>query len=163
MRLLWVDDEKDNFFFETMLLEEEGFILDWATTIPEAAELLNKNHYNGILLDQQIKDGSQAVEPSLVVWMGTIFMCWLKKSNPHLNNRLEDILLRFRKELPEPNETNTTTPIMIVSGFYDNDVQDTINKISEGSRYKIKRTNKPLEEQELLNFALNLKKVGVKK
>ncbi|ESP94983.1 MULTISPECIES: response regulator [Pseudoalteromonas] len=152
MRLLWIDDEKDNFFFETMLLEEEGFTLDWATTIPEAAKLLNQHYYDGILLDQQIKDISQPIDSDLVVWMGTLFICWLKNRRVHLDQQLLELLEKL-KTCPVPKESNTTTPILIISGFYDSDVQKTINQLCDG---RIKRTTKPLEEAELLNFTRSL-------
>lgn len=132
--VLWVDDdEKERFIFEIRSIEKKlGWRVLWANTVRGAAEFLESEAVDAMILDQMICDKSTTSfgVPSLhgiasPIWSGCRLLHWLRgKEHP---NRApwprEEPGWKFLLDM-EPLAGNRKVPVILASAYHNKEVLD---------------------------------------
>lgn len=129
--LLWVDDDgRTRFAFEELRLKRSGWQVEWALTAIEAAEKLRDRVFSAVLLDQTLPLLKKAEpENKADVWTGCLLLHWLRES-PFPGNAPP---LEGRDQLKniQPARENVRTRVIIVSAFYDNEVDAALHELEK--------------------------------
>lgn len=151
MRLLWVDDDgPDRFLYERGVIEDDGWQVQWATSVEEAVEALKGTAFDALILDLNLTD-ERGVEPPYLIWGACRILYWLRQTpltrpRPWLTAGASEVW----SEAP-PYKTNEKVPVLIVSGFHDDDVLKAIRDAGPAD-FQIKLLPKPVDERELLRW-----------
>jgi CheY-like chemotaxis protein len=122
-KLLWVDDDgAERFLSEKYNLEKKGWSITWAFTVHQAAELLRKDSFDAVLLDQMLPAQTYDDEPNY--WGGCALLYWLRGAG----------LLPITKEFDfiaesTPLSGNQQIVVTLVSAFYDDQVMVYVGKV----------------------------------
>lgn len=139
-KLLWADDEKKRLEFTVGFLERNGWSVDWASTVIDAAKAASNNTYHFILVDQMLPFSRE--QSSEDDWGGCRLLYWLKRSRqPDDATRIDGIskLTGIKK-----NPKNRNTAAMILSAFFDPLVDGAIKNL------EVRKEAKPIIPEQLL-------------
>jgi len=146
--LLWVDDDgPERFLYEAYMLERSGWKVQWARSVMEGMESLGQERFDAVLLDQMLPFGVLGADggdpPD--VWAGCLLLYWLRGlSRP---SAAPPVRASDEREFSSrrAREENREVPAIIVSAFYDDDVDAAVKKVQAVPQF-----SKPLEVQQLL-------------
>lgn len=143
-RLLWVDDDgRGRFPYELSVLDDNGFETDWASNAAEAVEMLSATNYELVLLDQVFPVDQKSSYRD--VWSGCRLLYWLRGKRPPTNApqgaMWNELLLKNR-----PRPKNKNLPVIIISGFQDDSVDQALRQTNHG----ISIFPKPVDGDELI-------------
>jgi CheY-like chemotaxis protein len=143
--LLWVDDDgPDRFLYEEYMLTRRGWSVVWATSIRDALEKLGNGEFNALLLDQMLPLDPGPLAPA-DVWGGCLLLYWLRgKDWPSAAPQAGEPDV-FRSVAPL--ESNRSIPVIIVSAFHDDEVEEAI-KAAEPAMQTVK---KPIDFNTLIS------------
>jgi DNA-binding response OmpR family regulator len=153
LRALWVDDDREERFqYELSVLADHGLTTDWALDAAEAVARLSKNTYDLVLLDQVFPISQDSSYKD--VWSGCRLLYWLRGLEPPGGAPQGAIWAQFlRKKKPRPQ--NKMVPVVIISGFQDDHVDEALTKAARG----ILIFAKPVDGDELI---AKIKKILIK-
>lgn len=149
--LLWVDDDKpDKFLYEEMMLSNEGWGIQWATNVVEAARTLSAKKYQALLLDQMLPYEKDK-RPD--VWSGCLLLRWLREAELRTGIEMEE---NYR-ELHDlkPLRENTSMEVIVVSAYADESVEQEMKSASEKDRY-LRFEPKPVIFDDILDILKGL-------
>lgn len=122
--LLWIDDDgPGRFLYEEYVLQGKGWRVVWATSVREALEILGKDGFDAILLDQMLPLNPGPLAPA-DVWGGCLLLYWLRGLlRPSAAPQVEepDVF-----GYVSPLASNRATKVIIVSAFHDDEVEKAI-------------------------------------
>jgi len=149
-RALWVDDDGEGRFpYELSVLVDHNVSTDWAIDAAEAVAKLQNTPYDLVLLDQVFpihRDSSYKD-----VWSGCRLLYWLRGENPPGDSPQVAVWTEFlRGKVPLP--INRKVPVIIISGFQDDHVDDALKKANHG----IPIFPKPVDGDKLLETIAQL-------
>jgi CheY-like chemotaxis protein len=125
--ILWVDDDGPRRFpYEQGLLERDGWQVQFAEGIGEAVEALSKRVFLAVLLDQTLPMGS-AVQDRANVWQGCRLLYWLR--NHTFPGHAPVISEWERVGERKPHKRNRKAAVILVSGYYDPEVDAVIRAL----------------------------------
>lgn len=150
-RLLWVDDDgEDRFLFERSILEDQGMVTDWARDATEAVVALQEKDYSLVLLDQVFPILQESSYKD--VWSGCRLLYWLRGRKPPAGAPQGAAgwasFLHDKKALAG----NQNIPVIIISGFQDDHVDQALEGVSPG----IDIFPKPVDGDKLIETIVNL-------
>lgn len=142
--LLWIDDDgPDRFLYEEYVLQGKGWRVVWATSVREALEILGKDGFDAILLDQMLPLNPGPLAPA-DVWSGCLLLYWLRgMARPPAAPQVEepDVF-----GYVSPLSSNRAIKVIIVSAFHDDEVEEAI-RAAEAS---IPIVKKPIDLEKLI-------------
>lgn len=154
-KLLWVDDDEERFAYERFVLCEQGWAVDWATTVEEAATKASAERYDVVVLDQMVPCAEVGARSALIVWSGGRLLWWLR-------GRYDWEPVPGQKVGPPygaewsclapgalPSSRNLATPVLIVSGIYEPTVFERMHEVRDDYE-ELTFLAKPLEPEALL-------------
>lgn len=150
-RLLWMDDEgARKFLYEDYKLKQQGWQIDWATSVDEAVHALCTRPYDAILIDQMMPLGGVG-QQYIDVWTGCLLLWWLRRGTPP--DVAPPPTLEASSALWEvsPLEANRTTPTICVSAFDDPDIRPVMLAASETEALRVPVLVKPIRFADLLD------------
>jgi CheY-like chemotaxis protein len=128
-RALWVDDDgEDRFLYEISILKDENIFTDWAIDASEAVVRLQETAYNLVILDQVFP-----IDPDLSfkdVWSGCRLLYWLRGEAPPRAAHQGGGWPEFLHE-KKPLEKNRGVPVIIISGFQDDQVDEALKNANQ--------------------------------
>jgi CheY-like chemotaxis protein len=146
--LLWVDDDGPGMFlYEVYQLEQQGWTVEFAENITDAAAALQARDYRAILLDQMMPLGADHNQP-VDVWAGCLILWWLRQAGPPPGAPHASIEATPMLWDTTPRPANCSIPILMVSAFDDPDVDEDIRRIQAPSPVQV--FVKPVEADLLL-------------
>lgn len=156
--MLWVDDDEERFAYERFVLTEQGWEVEWATTVEAAAAMLAARRYEVVVLDQMVPSAEVGAHSALIMWAGCRLLWWLR-------GRYDWAMVPGEKgagpggaewaclaEGALPPSRNQGTPVLVVSGIYEPNVFERMRKAS-GADDELTFLAKPLEPEALLRVA----------
>ena len=152
-RVVWADDEPKRMPYEARLIKRAGWELVWATSVIEAGRLLERGVFDALLLDQMMPYYG-SVPDAREVWGGCLLLRWLAGTNApsHAPTRWgepeKSLERRMRLSDFEPQEPNRSIPVMVLSGYYDEDVLRAMREV----RPDITVHSKPIQLDRVLAF-----------
>lgn len=143
-KVLWVDDDgPDRFPYELSVLEEHHFETDWALDAEQAVNRLSAGHYNLVLLDQAFPIDYRSSYRD--VWSGCRLLYWLRGKRPPTGASQGAMWTElFRRN--RPRLKNKNIPVIIISGFQDDLVDEALRQID----HEISIFPKPVDGDELI-------------
>lgn len=148
MRLLWVDDDgEERFRYEQRILGARNWEIAWALDLLDAAEKLSTSPFDALVVDQSLplrKGG----EPTRIEG-GYTLLHWLRRGEAPPGGEFDD----FRRPLngKQALGENRCLPVLIVSAFFDEDLDAKIRQISPEDQ-EILIAPKPLDEYSLRSY-----------
>jgi CheY-like chemotaxis protein len=142
--LLWIDDDgPERFLYEEYVLQGKGWRVVWATSVREALEILSKEGFDAILLDQMLPLNPGPLAPA-DVWSGCLLLYWLRGMlRPSAAPQVEE---------PDmfgdisPLLSNRLNKVIIVSAFHDDEVEEAIRTVEAS----ISIVKKPIDLDKLI-------------
>jgi len=132
-KLLWMDDEIDDYLPIIESLELEGFEVTSIKHVDLAVEELSNNSFSAIILDQIMNGDPLFEEQSFsdddMVWGGCLVLYWLLGKNDiaeapqQINNLLKVLCNEFS------NTKNSNLPIVILSSEISEVVDEALNRV----------------------------------
>lgn len=146
-QLLWVDDDGPHRFrFEEKILRQKGWSVIWASTTAYAARILAKQGVDGIITDNMHPVSAERTVAGR--WGAYHLVKWLRG--------LREGDWGDTKQIPKsidkywPLESNQNLPVLIASGFFDDEVDDRIRKLPQAD--ELSWLQKPLDDEKLIAF-----------
>ena len=131
MKLLWIDDDpQKRFRSAARLLNNEGWTIEWAKSILDAARRLSKNTYKGVILDQMLPP-EEEMHNAVSMWGGCMLFYWLRGEK--LDNGFD--FLEFERTVMDklknikPKNPNKLIKIIVISALYDPKIYHAFFKI----------------------------------
>jgi len=156
--MLWVDDDEERFVYERTVLGEQGWRIDWAKTVEEAAVRLGAQAYQVVVLDQMVPSAEVGPRSPLIVWAGCRLLWWIRgrsdwervpgQTGPGPAGAEWACLT----SADTPPSINVATPALIVSGIYEPAVFDRTRSASAFDK-DVTFLAKPLEPEALIRVA----------
>lgn len=150
LHALWVDDDgEDRFQYELSVLADHGITTDWAIDAAQAVARLSSAPYDLILLDQVFPISQDSSYKD--VWSGCRLLYWLRGLQPPSGapqGAMWANLLKGKRPTPK----NQNRPVIIISGFQDDDVDDALKEANRS----ISIFPKPVDGDELRKTFLKL-------
>ncbi len=152
-RVLWADDEPKRMPFEARRIKAAGWELVWARSVIEAGQALERMPFQALLLDQMMPYYG-SVPDAREVWGGCLLLRWLAGSNApaHAPTRWgePDKSAERRQRLTDlsPLAANQGLPVMVLSGYYDDDVLAAMREV----RPDVTVHSKPIQLDRVLAF-----------
>jgi CheY-like chemotaxis protein len=152
--LLWVDDDgAERFPYEIDCLAGIGWKTVWAKNAAAAAEFLAAGRCDLVLLDQvfPFHDGDSYKD----VWSGCRLLYWLRGEGAPAGAPQKDDWLELARG-SRPFEENIGVPVIIISAFQDDHVDEALSAITPGTVI----LPKPVDESILLQHVKELNHKG---
>jgi len=125
--LLWLDDDpKHRYSYEEEILASDGWTIVWASSVVEAAQALKRRlqpsmRIRALLLDQMTPWAGELDHQD--IWSGCKLLSWLRgNAFPSGYPWPEDDRTKGISSLGKPVPYNRSLPVLILSGFDDDDV-----------------------------------------
>ena len=149
-RLLWADDDIGRrFVYNRYRLEEEGWRVEEAPHVLDAARKLSEEDYDFILLDQMYPFSAHA--PADDVWGGCRLLYWLKgRTQPRVAGPVPSIEQLGKLS---PRKSNQQAPLMFLSSFDDPAVRKALHEVVPDFRLE----TKPIFPEQLLTIIRELR------
>jgi DNA-binding response OmpR family regulator len=149
-RALWVDDDnEDRFLYEISILEDENIATDWAADASEAVSKLQSTVYNLIILDQVFPIGPDSSFKD--VWSGCRLLYWLRGEAPPVEAHRGGGWPEFL-DGKKPLLKNKSVPVIIISGFQDNQVDEAL----KNANHSVTIFPKPVDGEKLIEVVTRL-------
>ncbi|HEY2295631.1 MAG TPA: hypothetical protein VGM86_33415 [Thermoanaerobaculia bacterium] len=148
--LLWIDDDAPGRFrYEHQMLTQRGWQITWAKCAEEAADLLRREVFRAIILDQMFPWSKQSPGTDTdEVWAGCFLLFWLRdKGRPSKAPPREPFDSLFT-ETKAPLPSNRTIPVVLSSAYFDEDISASIFDIEP----HIPELPKPIDLERLLEL-----------
>lgn len=164
--MLWIDDDgRDRYICETMLIENKGWSIDWASDVKEATEKLAIKPYHAVLLDQvlpfiKVNTPDKIDENKPNPWGGCAVLCWICKvelpSGIGVNEQYEDL------SISEPLPENENLPVMVISAYSEDAISEHM-KLASTIDKNVNFLPKPISIDDLINFVDTAKEISDKR
>jgi nucleoside phosphorylase len=155
--VLWVDDDgPGRFEFEIYCLKREGYRIDFAVDVIQAATLLCYRKYDAVLLDNLIPYRYGSVE-SIGAWGGYVLYSWLRNS-VRSKRAPPTVSLRDLDQL-EPNPLNRGVPVLMCTAFHDDEVWSALQSAKLDNE-KLLTAAKPINAHTLARW-LEMTRAGI--
>jgi CheY-like chemotaxis protein len=152
MPILWIDDDGPRrFVYEQKLLERDGWQVSWAGGVAEAVDALASRSFLAVLLDQTLPMGSPLSDRANV-WQGCLLLHWLRgKPFPSQAPQIDEWERMGRLA---PLDENRAARVILVSAYYDHEVDAAIRQIEP----HLVSIVKPIDAASLVRALLSLRK-----
>lgn len=146
-RILWVDDDgAERYLYEQLVLEAEGWVVQYALDVDRAAYLLSTESLDALFLDQMLPySGLVKGDP---IWCGCLLLRWLRGKGPPDGVQLDS---RAALSVLQPLAGNVYVPVLVTSGGHDPMVEAAMRDASPMDR-KIPLMSKPIDIEAMLEF-----------
>jgi CheY-like chemotaxis protein len=150
--VLWIDDDGPSdgpgrFPYEVRVLNRNGWNVTWAPTGKQATDLLSKQAFQGVILDQMFPWRGKLRETG-PVWAGCLLLAWLRGANRPVS--APPISGFEQLESLSPLVINQSIRVILVSAFYDPEVEAALKEIEPGLTQLVK----PIDPPELVRRLL---------
>lgn len=146
-RILWVDDDgAERYLYEQLILEAEGWMMQYAIDVGQAAYLLSRESFDAMFLDQMLPySGLVKGDP---IWNSCLLLYWLRGGGTPRRVQVDPMApLGVLRPLP----TNVNLPVAVVSAFHDPALEEALRDASPMDR-KILLIPKPIDVGAMLEF-----------
>ena len=152
-RLLWTDDDgADWFVYEVHMLAAAGWEVIWAHDVLEAADLLSRQPFDALFLDQMLPwQRSTHQKEALQIWGGCTLLWWLRQGRSPDALPYPERFRRLALWQQAPLPANRTTPVTVVSAFYDEQVEQ-LTRSAAPQDEGLELLAKPVRLDDLLGF-----------
>jgi len=154
-QLLWTDDDDPfQFVYESHILGRDGWEIRWARDVQEGAALLRDHPFDALVLDQRMPfelARGQADPPPLRIWGGCVLLWWLRTQRWPDDAPFAPTIASSPIWQWKPAASNTNIPVIMVSAFYDEEIERIIQSASPGDR-DLEILTKPLRLPDLQDF-----------
>lgn len=145
MPILWIDDDGPRrFVYEEKRLRKEHWEVTWARGVEEAVEALASREFLAILLDQMLPMGDP-IRDRANVWQGCLLLYWLRGRD--FPSHAPAIAEWREVGKRAPLATNRRAKMIVVSAYYDSEVDAAIRAIEPG----LISIAKPIDASALVN------------
>ena len=154
-RLLWTDDDDPfQFVYETHILQRAGWEIQWARDVQQGAEMLRDARFDALVLDQHMPFDSQhskEIPPPLRIWGGCLLLWWLRCQRWPDDAPYAPAISASPIWQWSPSPSNNDLPVIMVSAYYDEEVERIIQSASSIDR-DLEILTKPLRLPDLQDF-----------
>ena len=152
-RVLWADDEPKRMPYEARIIKRAGWDQVWATSVIEAGQILEQGTFDVLLLDQMMPYYG-SVPDAREVWGGCLLLRWLAGTHApaHAPTRWGEPDKSHERRLRlsdfQPLPPNRRMPVMVLSGYYDEDVLRAMREV----RPDLTVHSKPIQLDRVMAF-----------
>ena len=154
-RLLWTDDDDPfQFVYESHILAQDGWQISWARDVETGAALLRDESFDALVLDQRMPfqlDHAHVDPPELRIWGGCLLLWWLRQQRWPSSAPFAPAISSSPIWQWQPTAHNRSTPVIMVSAYFDEEVEHIIQSASPIDQ-DLEILTKPLRLTDLQDF-----------